>query len=58
MNMLDARVSIKYNEEVLLSVQHSIDCNYYNQGCDGGYPYLVGKYASEDYLVPDDCHKY
>lgn len=40
MEMLSARLK-KKGENVFLSVQHSLDCNYYNQGCDGGYGYLV-----------------
>ncbi len=27
------------------SVQHAMDCNYYNQGCDGGYSMLVSKFG-------------
>ena len=47
MGMLEARLKIKENENVLLSIQHPLDCGVYNQGCDGGYPYLVEKFASE-----------
>ena len=42
--MLEARIHKKYNDKILLSAQESIDCNYYNQGCDGGYGFLVSKY--------------
>lgn len=30
-----------------------MNCNYYNQGCDGGYPFLVSKWAQEEYLVEE-----
>ena len=56
--MLQARLKIHYDEDVVLSVQHSINCNFYNQGCDGGYPFLVEKYANEYGLVDDKCAKY
>ena len=46
MGMLSARLKMK-GEKVTLSPQYSVDCNYYNQGCDGGYPFLVEKFASE-----------
>ena len=28
-----------------ISLDHTIKCSYYNQECDGGYPYLVGKFG-------------
>ncbi|CAD8121312.1 unnamed protein product [Paramecium sonneborni] len=46
MTMLSARLKIK-GLKADLSPQQSIDCNYYNQGCDGGYPFLVEKYLTE-----------
>ncbi len=30
-----------------------MDCNYYNQGCDGGYSMLVGKFGQEQFLIED-----
>lgn len=56
--MIEARLRIKYNEDVKLSIQHPLDCSYFNQGCEGGYPYLVGLFASEYELVPDSCAPY
>ena len=56
--MLQARLKIKHNEDVTLSVQHSVNCNFYNQGCDGGYPFLVEKYANEYELVEESCLPY
>lgn len=41
-----------------LSVQHALDCDVYNQGCDGGYPFLVNKFAKEYELVPESCNRY
>lgn len=30
-----------------LSAQSVLSCSFYNQGCDGGFPYLVGKHARD-----------
>ncbi|CAD8157027.1 unnamed protein product [Paramecium octaurelia] len=57
MEMLSARLKMK-GEKVTLSPQYSVDCNYYNQGCDGGYPFLVEKFASEQYLVTEEQYPY
>lgn len=57
MEMLSARLK-KKGEDVFLSAQHALDCNYYNQGCDGGYGYLVNKFFSENELVPESCAPY
>jgi cathepsin C len=29
-----------------------------NQGCDGGYGYLIGRWATEEYLVPEAMEPY
>jgi cathepsin C len=53
------RLRIKYPQLDMdsLSVQHVLDCNYYNQGCDGGYPSLVGKYGNELFFI-EEKYKY
>lgn len=56
--MMQARLKINHNDNSLLSVQHSINCNFYNQGCDGGYPFLVEKFANEYGLVEESCAPY
>lgn len=56
--MLEARLKKKFNETTKLSVQHALDCSFYNQGCRGGYPYLVEKFAHEFELVPESCSPY
>jgi cathepsin C len=58
MRMMEARLKIAFNHDVNLSVQHTLDCSIYNQGCDGGYPFLVMKYASEFELIPENCKPY
>lgn len=56
----EARVRIKSNgrDTTLLSTQAVVSCSIYNQGCDGGYPYLVAKHAEDFGLVPEDCMPY
>ncbi len=40
----------------MLSVDHVLDCSFYNQGCNGGYPYLVGKFFKEFETMPAQCY--
>jgi cathepsin C len=56
--MIQARLKIKYNHDVDLSIQHPLDCSFYNQGCNGGYPFLVMKFAKEFELIPESCKPY
>jgi cathepsin C len=56
--MLEARLKILYNHDVNLSIQHALDCSIYNQGCSGGYPYLVMRFAKEFELIPEQCKPY
>jgi cathepsin C len=56
--MLEARLKILYDHDVSLSVQHALDCSFYNQGCGGGYPYLTMKFANEFGLIPEYCKPY
>ena len=59
MAMLSARLKIKgIAEDIDLSPQYSVDCNYYNQGCEGGYPFLVGKFVSESLSFPEELYPY
>jgi len=60
MNMLSSRVRIatKNEDKVVLSPQRVLACSFYNQGCDGGYPFLVGKYSYDFELVPESCAPY
>lgn len=58
MKMLEARIDIKFQEDIRLSPQHVLDCSFHNQGCGGGYPFLVNKFASQFELVPESCSPY
>lgn len=56
-SVLEARIKIKYKIlDFKISVDHILECSIQNQGCDGGYSYLVGKFANENALVNNDCY--
>lgn len=48
--MTDNRINLK------LSNQQQKDCNFYTEGCDGGLPINVAKYANEFQLVEEGCY--
>lgn len=61
--MMSSRLMIKYPElqkewsksGTRISWQQHLDHNPYNQGCDGGYPYLILKWGFENDMVSDSC---
>ncbi|XP_034023639.1 dipeptidyl peptidase 1 [Thalassophryne amazonica] len=60
MGMLEARIRILTNnsETPILSPQQVVSCSQYSQGCDGGFPYLIGKYAQDFGIVEESCFPY
>ncbi len=60
MTTLESRLRIKTNnkDRTLFSKQFPLSCNFYSEGCDGGYPVLVAKFLQEFEVVPEDCFKY
>lgn len=42
----------------VVSAQAVVSCSVYNQGCDGGFPYLVGKFGHDVGFVPAVCMGY
>lgn len=50
-----ARIHLKENNDFKLSLKHVLECSVTNQGCDGGYSYLVSKFANEIELIPKSC---
>jgi len=59
-SILESRIRIKSNNRLkpVLSPSSIISCSRYNQGCSGGYPYLVGKHAKEFGFVDEACQPY
>ncbi|ELT90166.1 hypothetical protein CAPTEDRAFT_138389 [Capitella teleta] len=61
MAMNEARIRVMSNNTQMpvFSPQDIVDCCQYSQGCDGGFPYLVGgKYAEDFGLVDESCDPY
>jgi C1A family cysteine protease len=61
LTMLEARFRKKYpdtklNPYMRISLDHIMECSVYNQGCDGGYSYLVMKFGYENELAYDKCY--
>eukprot|EP00929_Paragymnodinium_shiwhaense_P000522 TRINITY_DN10075_c0_g3_i1.p2 TRINITY_DN10075_c0_g3~~TRINITY_DN10075_c0_g3_i1.p2 ORF type:complete len:598 (+),score=159.03 TRINITY_DN10075_c0_g3_i1:134-1795(+) len=58
--MLSARHKINQNNTKVApwSISFPLACTEYNQGCDGGYGFLLAKWSGEIGLLPDDCLSY
>ncbi|KAL6471837.1 hypothetical protein MHYP_G00204870 [Metynnis hypsauchen] len=60
MGMLEARIRILTNnsDTPVISPQQVVSCSQYSQGCDGGFPYLIGKYIQDFGIVEEKCFPY
>lgn len=60
MGMLEARIRVLTNnsDAPTLSPQQVVSCSEYSQGCDGGFPYLIGKYTQDFGIVDESCFPY
>jgi cathepsin C len=60
MAMFEARVRIqsRNKNKPILSPQDIVSCSVYSQGCDGGFPYLISKYAEDFGLTLESCDPY
>eukprot|EP00747_Dinoflagellata_sp_TGD_P166414 gnl/TRDRNA2_/TRDRNA2_189164_c0_seq1.p1 gnl/TRDRNA2_/TRDRNA2_189164_c0~~gnl/TRDRNA2_/TRDRNA2_189164_c0_seq1.p1 ORF type:complete len:552 (+),score=122.72 gnl/TRDRNA2_/TRDRNA2_189164_c0_seq1:89-1744(+) len=58
--MLTARHKIKINDTEALpwSINFPLFCAEYNQGCNGGYGFLLSKWSSDVGLLPATCMRY
>ncbi|KAL4491489.1 hypothetical protein ABPG72_008145 [Tetrahymena utriculariae] len=58
--MLNARLKIKYGKDFSkkISMQHLLDCSFYSQGCDGGYPFELGRFGKDYFMLPDNQTKF
>ena len=59
-SVVESRIRIQSKNRIkpLLSVGSAISCSRYNQGCEGGYPYLMGKHGREHGFVEETCQRY
>ena len=57
---LESRLRIKTlnKDKTKFSVQFPLSCNFYAEGCEGGYPIMVGKFFHEFEIVPEECFEY
>lgn len=60
MAMFEARVRVMSNatKTPVFSPQDIVSCSEYAQGCEGGFPYLISKYAQDFGLVDEECFPY
>jgi hypothetical protein len=58
--MLEARVRYlsKKTKEIDLSEQMLLDCNYFSQGCEGGFAFEVLRYINEFGVLGSECMSY
>ena len=56
---IESRLRIKtYNQDqTQFSINFPLKCNFYSEGCDGGYPIMVGKFFNEFEIIPTNCFK-
>ena len=60
MSALESRLRIQTHnkDQTVFSRQFILSCNIYTEGCEGGYPVLIGKFANEFELIPESCMPY
>lgn len=58
--MLEARVRIYTDNQrqPIYSPQSIVSCSEYSQGCEGGFPYLIGKYGEDFQILEEECYPY
>ena len=57
--VVEARLKLKYGKEAeQLSPQQLMQCNYMNEGCDGGWSFFHGYLAENAYMVTEKCVPY
>lgn len=42
---------MQYGIEYDISFDHLVSCNYYSQGCDGGFGFEIARFAKENGLI-------
>lgn len=60
MDVFSSRFNIakKTPQKIKLSAQDVLSCSTENQGCEGGYPYLVARYGEKIGFVSENCAPY
>lgn len=52
------RIAVKDPNAEPFSITYAMQCSEYNQGCNGGYGFLIGKWSRDVGLVPESCAPY
>lgn len=57
---LESRLRVLTNnkDQTVFSRQWPLACNFYTEGCEGGYPILVSKFFNEFEMIPESCFEY
>lgn len=53
LKMLESRLRIHEKIDAKLSIKWAVLCSYYNQGCDGGYSFLLGRFGEENVFLDE-----
>jgi len=53
--MLESRLKIWFGEDIKLSVQQRLDCNFLNEGCHGGWGYFDNLFLENFGAVEESC---
>ena len=51
--MIISRLNIKNIKDAKISIDHILDCNYFNQGCDGGFAFFVSRFGNNFYFLDE-----
>ena len=56
---VESRLKLKYGKPINdISIQQALSCNYISEGCEGGWPQLLGFFNERAYLVEEECFPY
>jgi C1A family cysteine protease len=47
------RVMTNMKDTTRFSKQFPLSCNFYSEGCEGGFPFLVGKFFNDFEIIPE-----
>ena len=53
-----ARIQSDLKYSPVLAPQDIMDCCTYNQGCDGGFPYLIARWGRDEGFIEESCLPY
>ena len=53
--MLESRIKVWFGEEMNLSIQHRLDCNFMNEACHGGWGYFDSLFLEQYGAIDATC---